>query len=342
MLSASRIAVSALCRNAARGPPSTVNFLRSSQTPNHSIRQFMQQQKTTRLERIMERRKTLKELAMEPATDSAFQAGKGLLAGASVVGLGALCYYGLGMSSEIGAVERAYAWPQYVRDRIRDTYGYFGGSIILTAASAVTVFRTPALLRLVSANSIMGFVATFAAMIGSSMLVRSIPYEHGFGTKQLAWMGHCGVVGAVIAPLCVLGGPIIIRAAWLTAGVLGGLSAVAACAPSDRFLNMTAPLGIGLGVVFASSVGSFFLPPSTALGAGLYSISLYGGLVLFSMFLLYDTQRIIKKAETHPPPNYRLAAPYDPINSSMSIYMDTINIFIRILTILAGGGSRKK
>ena len=58
-------------------------------------------------------------------------------------------------------------------------------------------------------------------------------------------------------------------------------------------------------------VGTMFLPPSTALGAGMYSIAMYGGLVLFSMFLLYDTQRIVKKAETHPV--YALQ-PFDPVN----------------------------
>jgi hypothetical protein len=40
-----------------------------------------------------------------------------------------------------------------------------------------------------------------------------------------------------------------------TAGVVGGLSTVAACAPSDKFLNMGGPLAIGFGVVFASSIG---------------------------------------------------------------------------------------
>ena len=57
--------------------------------------------------------------------------------------------------------------------------------------------------------------------------------------------------------------------------------------------------------------GSIFLPPTTALGAGLYSVSIYGGLVLFGMFLLYDTQRIIKVAEMYP--SYA-AEPYDPVN----------------------------
>ena len=58
--------------------------------------------------------------------------------------------------------------------------------------------------------------------------------------------------------------------------------------------------------------GSMFLPPTTALGAGVYSLAMYGGLVLFSMMLLYDTQRIIKKAETYPMIAHK---PFDPINA---------------------------
>ena len=93
------------------------------------------------------------------------------------------------------------------------------------------------------------------AMIGTGIIAQSIPYKEGFGTKQMAWALHCGVVGAVIAPLCLLGGPLMLRAASYTAGIVGALSAVAACAPSDRFLNMGGPLAIGLGFVFASSMG---------------------------------------------------------------------------------------
>lgn len=63
--------------------------------------------------------------------------------------------------------------------------------------------------------------------------------------------------------------------------------------------------------IFVFSAGAF-LPPTTALGAGLYSISIYGGLVLFGMFLLYDTQKIMKRAETTP---LYGAQPYDPVNA---------------------------
>uniref|UniRef100_A0A8C1LHD3 Growth hormone inducible transmembrane protein n=1 Tax=Cyprinus carpio TaxID=7962 RepID=A0A8C1LHD3_CYPCA len=289
------------------------------------------------------RSKTAKDQAFQPATDTAIKIdsmGRIVLAGGAAVGLGALCYYGLGMSNEMGAIEKAVIWPQYVKDRIHSTYLYFAGSVGLTALSAVAVSRTPALMGLMMRGSWLAIGATFAAMIGAGMLVRSISYEHSPMPKHLAWALHAGVMGAVIAPLTLLGGPLMVRAAWYTAGIVGGLSTVAMCAPSEKFLSMGGPLAVGFGVVFASSLGSMFLPPTSAFGAGLYSVAVYGGLVLFSLFLLYDTQKVIKRAETHP--LYGVQK-YDPINACMGIYMDTLNIFMRLVMILAnGGGNRRK
>ena len=183
---------------------------------------------------------------------------------------------------------------------MRDTYFYFGSSLIATAGTAAAIYRSPAAMNLVPLIAIFGiqqieqiypqvsrggFVAmgvSIAAMIGSSMIARSIPYTPGVGAKQAAWLAHCAVVGAFIAPFCLLGGPILTRAAWYTAGMVGGLSTVAVCAPSDKFLYMGGPLAMGLGVVFCASIASNFLPPTTALGAGMYSIAVYGGLVLVS------------------------------------------------------------
>jgi len=73
----------------------------------------------------------------------------------------------------------------------------------------------------------------------------------------LAWILHSGLIGAIIAPVTLLGGPIVLKAAWYTAGIVGGLSLIAATAPSEKFLNMGGPLAIGMGVVFASSIGKF-------------------------------------------------------------------------------------
>jgi hypothetical protein len=37
----------------------------------------------------------------------AFSMGKAFLAGSSVIGLGGLCFYGLGLSNQVGAIDRA-------------------------------------------------------------------------------------------------------------------------------------------------------------------------------------------------------------------------------------------
>lgn len=57
-------------------------------------------------------------------------------------------------------------------------------------------------------------LGSIAVMVGTQMLVRSIPYEAGANMKHLAWMLHAGVLGAFIAPISVLGGAILMRAAW--------------------------------------------------------------------------------------------------------------------------------
>merc|ERR1719275_13156 len=79
----------------------------------------------------------------------------------------------------------------------------------------------------VNRGGLIAMGVSIAAMIGSSMVARSIPYTPGVGAKQAAWLAHCAVVGAVIAPICLLGGPILTRAAWYTAGMVGGLPTMA-------------------------------------------------------------------------------------------------------------------
>lgn len=258
---------------------------------------------------------------------------------ASAVGIGALCYYGLGMSNVEGALERSVLWPQYVKDRIHSTYAHLGTGFGISAAAAYATFKSPAAMRVLSSGSLLFTFGSLAALVASSMVVQSIPYEPGLGIKQLAWVGHCSLLGMILAPLSMFGGPALIRAATYTAGIVGGLSAIAVCAPSEKFLVNTAPISLGLGAVVASSIGSMFLPPTSKIGLGLYGIALYGGLLVFSGLLLYDTQKTIKKAELHPA--YSMA-PYDPINNSLHIYMDIINIFIRMLQIFGGGGQRRK
>ncbi len=187
------------------------------------MRQYAQEAKSG-FTRHAERRRTLKEIASAPTQGTPFAIGQGALAGGAALGLGALCYYGLGLSNQTGAVDRQHLWPQHVRDRIRDTYMYFGASVGVTAATAAATFRSPALMRFAARQGWVALGVSIAAMIGTGMLARSIPYQEGFGPKQMAWLAHCAVLGFCVAPIAQLGGQILVRAAWYTAGMVGGLS----------------------------------------------------------------------------------------------------------------------
>ncbi|XP_074519317.1 growth hormone-inducible transmembrane protein-like [Halichoeres trimaculatus] len=256
--------------------------------------------------------------------------GRRFLIMASVYGLGLVAYYGLGLSNTESAIDKSVFWPQFVKDRINSTYMYFAGTAGLTALSAYAVGRTPQLMSLMTRGSLMAIGATFAAVTGLGMLVKFISYEHSPVFKHLAWMLHAGVMGAVIAPLPLLGGPRMIRAALTIAGTVGGLTLTAVCAPNEEYLNNTGPVAVLFGVILTSSIGALHLPPSSIFASGLYSIAVYIGLLLFIFFLLYDTSKVIKRAENYPRDSVEK---YDPINAGLGMYADTLNIFARLMEV---------
>ncbi|XP_065919020.1 growth hormone-inducible transmembrane protein-like [Dysidea avara] len=266
---------------------------------------------------------------------SAEQLGRVILAGGCVFGIGSLCYYGLGLSGQVGAIDKAGFWPAEVRHRISVTYGYFASGLAVTAAAAYGAMRVESVMRFLVNRPFMSLGVFLVGTLGSSMICHATPYTAATMPIKLgSFAVFSSVMGVTISPLILMAGPIAVRAAAYTAGVVGALTMTAACAPSERYLYMSGPLSLGLGVVLVASIGGMFASPASAIGAGLHSIYMYGGLVLFGGFVLYDTQRIIHSAEKSPT--------YDPVNMSMGIYMDTINIFIRILMLMMGSGNRRK
>jgi len=57
----------------------------------------------------------------------------------------------------------------------------------------------------------------------------------------------------------------------------------------------------------------------------LFNVQLYFGLLLFCGFVIFDTQLIIEKAENHD---------YDYVLHSLELFLELLNIFVRILIIL--------
>lgn len=87
-------------------------------------------------------------------------------------------------------------------------------------------------------------------------------------------------------------------------------------------------LGLGCGAMLGVGLLSMFYP-----SPALMNIYMYGGLLLFSAFVLYDVQKIIHNAKTR--------SVYDPINESLGIYMDTIILFERFLMIFMNNKNKK-
>jgi len=255
---------------------------------------------------------------------------------AGAVGLGALVAVGLMqpanyVPSSARAQIRAYSGPEFasmVRNRMMKTYGYVSAGLGITALSAVTLFSRGYAAQL-AMYPIAGALGCMALTIGCMIAVQVTPQENVV-PKHLAWGGFNCAMGFTLCPMVALGGVILQQAAVVTGVIVGSLSAVAAVAPDGQFLSWGPYLGCGLGVMVAASIGSMFFPGS----AMLHNVVLYGGLGLFGMYTCYDTQKMLYHAE--------LDSNYDPINRGLGLYMDTINIFIRVAQIIAMGGNRKK
>lgn len=157
---------------------STLRIAVIRKLPQQSIYRSLAQDGKETIHRAA-RRQTLRDRAMAPAGDGAFSIGKGALAGGAALGIGALAFYGLGLSNEAGALEKSSyvlykvkyihylkthfsIWPQYVKDRIKTTYMYFGGSLVVTVAGAMAAFRSPLVMNIVTRN---GFMVTFKLLL---------------------------------------------------------------------------------------------------------------------------------------------------------------------------------
>ncbi|KAG6851329.1 hypothetical protein H0H93_005727 [Arthromyces matolae] len=126
-------------------------------------------------------------------------------------------------------------------------------------------------------------------------------------------------------------------AALYTCGVVGSISYVGATATTDKYLNLGGPLLAGVTVVALSSLAPMALPLGLRGLAVTEAISLYGGLAVFGGFVLYDTQKILKHGRLVEQGSIKA----DPITEAISLQLDMINIFIRLVQILAMNQRKK-
>ena len=197
---------------------------------------------------------------------------------------------------------------------IKQTYQLFAASLLAASVGAyvgigiVALFTMPVFIGLV--------IAEFALLFGLMGAKRKA------GLNLVLLFAFTFVSGLTLTPLLARflsmpgGANIVAQAFTLTTVAFGGLSLFAMNTKKD-FTTMGKMLFIALIViVVASLINLFFHSPILQLAIA--SICA----VLFSAYILYDTQNIIQG-------NYET-----PIEGAVALYLDFVNLFTSLLQIL--------
>lgn len=200
---------------------------------------------------------------------------------------------------------------------IKQTYQLFAASLLAASVGAyVGIFALADLFFQSRAT----FWILFAVEIGLLIALQVKKREAPLNLILLFAFTFCS--GLTLTPLLYsvlalpAGGVIIAQAFTLTTVAFAGLSLFAMNTKKD-FTMMGKALFIVFLVVFAASILNFFMQ-SGFLSLAISSVAA----ILFSFYILYDTQNIIRG-------NYET-----PVEGAVALYIDFINIFISLLNIL--------
>lgn len=125
---------------------------------------------------------------------------------------------------------------------------------------------------------------------------------------------------------------LLARAGLYTVGMMGSIAFVGATAKQEKYLYLGGPLLAGVAIVALSGLAPMVIPATAARTLMVTeNLWLYGGLAVFGGFTLYDIQKILHHA--------RLAEAGvrkgDVVNESVSLELDFINIFVRMVQIVS-------
>lgn len=157
--------------------------------------------------------------------------------------------------------------------------------------------------------------------------------------KYALWGAFNLTQAAVLSPLMFLSPALLARAGLYTVGMMGSIAFVGATAKQEKYLYLGGPLLAGVAVVAMSGLAPLILP-ATAARTLVWSerIWLYGGLAVFGGFTLYDIQKILH----HSRMAERGLIKKDVVNESISLELDFLNIFIRMVQLLGMRGNNRK
>jgi FtsH-binding integral membrane protein len=132
---------------------------------------------------------------------------------------------------------------------------------------------------------------------------------------------------------------LLARAGLYTLAMMGSISFVGATAKQDKYLYIGGPLLAGAAIVAVSGFAPLILPATAVRTLAVTEkLWLYGGLAVFGGFTLYDVQKVLYHARLAE----RGVIKKDPVNESIGLELDFLNIFVRMVQILLMQQNRRK
>jgi len=227
----------------------------------------------------------------------------------------------------------------FERQYLNDTFMHTGLGIGVIALSARAMFQSGFTYRLMSANPWVVMIGGLGVSIATMMGTRATDPSN-YVQKYGLWTAFNITQGALLAPLLMMAPPaIIFRASLYTLAMMGSISFVGATAKTDKYLYLGGPLLAGVALVAVSGFAPLVLPVTAVRTLALTeNIWLYGGLAVFGGFTLYDVQKILHHARAAE----QGLMQKDAVNESISLELDFLNIFIRMVQILMMQNNRRK
>jgi FtsH-binding integral membrane protein len=202
---------------------------------------------------------------------------------------------------------------------VRRTYGLVFISVIVTAIGVAFGMTQPAVMTAVQQHPIITLIAMFAPLWMAMRAHRDYP------RNLLLTLLFTFVEGVWLAPFIYMAETrspgIAGQAAVLTLSTFGVLSAYAVLSRRD-FSAWGSFFIMGLWVLIATSLLNIFFP--TALGTLWIAAAT---VAVFSGLLVFDTWRLVRSGQY---------GPEDYVPAAVSIYLDLLNLFIAILSLLSG------
>ncbi|KAJ5735464.1 Bax inhibitor 1-like protein [Penicillium malachiteum] len=228
--------------------------------------------------------------------------------------------------------------PDYERSFLNETFMHTGLGLGIIAIAARALHSNGWSYRLMSMNP---WLVLGVGLVGSvgSMYGTFYTSPDNYVMKYGFWTAFNLTQAALLSPLMFYNPALLARAGMYTVGLMGSIAFVGATAKQEKYLYLGGPLLAGVTLVALSGLAPMVLP-ATAARTLMWSerIWLYGGLAVFGGFTLYDVQKVLHHARL----SQRGIIPRDVVNESVSLELDFINIFVRMVQILSMRGNNRK